>query len=409
MVTASFRLHFLNCLYKNVISFNIQKSLAKTMIMKKALPILIVMISFLAMSCSGQPDIPKSETDDNYTLETVVSDVSVPWGMAWLPDGTMLITERSGEILLYSDGELREEPLAGVPDVWANSQGGLLDIEVHPNYEENGWIYITYSSMEGSGDGANTALMRAKLNEDRTSLTDQEVLYKAVPNTSRGQHFGSRIEFDKEGYLYFSIGDRGNRDENPQDITRDGGKIYRLNDDGSIPQDNPFVGKDGAVEAIYSYGHRNPQGMDMHPETGAIWVHEHGPRGGDEVNLIRKGENYGWPILSFGINYNGTEFAEDTARAGMTQPEWYWDPSIAPSGMSFVTSDRYPEWQGHLLVGSLKFNYLVLCIIEDNTVTDEAILFEGIGRVRSVEEAPDGYIYVGTEGNGIVRIVPKEN
>lgn len=377
--------------------------------MKKALPILIVMISFLAMSCSGQPEIPKSETDDNYTLETVVSDVSVPWGMAWLPDGTMLITERSGEILLYSDGELREEPLAGVPDVWANSQGGLLDIEVHPNYEENGWIYITYSSMEGSGDGANTALMRAKLNDDRTSLTDQEVLYKAAPNTSRGQHFGSRIEFDEEGYLYFSIGDRGNRDENPQDITRDGGKIYRLNDDGSIPQDNPFVGQDGAVEAIYSYGHRNPQGMDMRPETGAIWVHEHGPRGGDEVNLIRKGENYGWPILSFGINYNGTEFAEDTARAGMTQPEWYWDPSIAPSGMSFVTSDKYPEWQGHLLVGSLKFNYLVLCVIENNTVTEEAILFEEIGRVRSVDEAPDGYIYVGTEGNGIVRIVPKES
>jgi glucose/arabinose dehydrogenase len=327
--------------------------------------------------------------------------------MAWLPTGEMLITERSGELLIFSDGQL-SEPIAGLPEIWANSQGGLLDIELHPNYEENGWIYIAYSSPEGEGNGANTAIMRAKLNEGRTSLTNQEVLYKAVPNSNRGQHFGSRIEFDKEGYMYFSIGDRGNRDVNPQDITRDAGKIYRLHDDGSIPEDNPFVGKSGAVEAIYSYGHRNPQGMDMHPETGTIWIHEHGPRGGDEVNLIEKGENYGWPIVSYGINYNGTEFAEDTARAGMKQPEWYWDPSIAPSGMTFVTSDMYPEWNGDLLVGSLKFNYLVLCDIENNTITDEAILFEEIGRVRSVEQGPDGYIYVGTEGNGIVRIVPKQ-
>ena len=381
----------------------IQVSLA----MKKILPLFTLLFSFLAVSCAGQPDIKKSNTDENYTTETVVSDVSVPWGIAWLPTGEMLITERSGELLLYSDGQL-SEPIAGLPEIWANSQGGLLDVELHPNYEENGWIYIAYSSPEGEGNGANTAIMRAKLNEGRTSLTNQEVLYKAVPNSNRGQHFGSRIEFDKEGYMYFSIGDRGNRDVNPQDITRDAGKIYRLHDDGSIPEDNPFVGKSGAVEAIYSYGHRNPQGMDMHPETGTIWIHEHGPRGGDEVNLIEKGENYGWPIVSYGINYNGTEFAEDTARAGMKQPEWYWDPSIAPSGMTFVTSDMYPEWNGDLLVGSLKFNYLVLCDIENNTITDEAILFEEIGRVRSVEQGPDGYIYVGTEGNGIVRIVPKQ-
>ncbi len=379
--------------------------------MRKKLPIFFVLVMFLTISCAGEPEIRKSNTDEDYTIETVVSSdhIDVPWGIAWLPDGDMLITERSGEILLFSNGEVANASLDGVPEVWDESQGGLLDIELHPDYEDNGWIYITYSSMEGSGEGANTALMRAKLNEDRSGLTDQEILYKAEPNSSRGQHFGSRIEFDKDGYLYFSIGDRGNRDVNPQDITRDGGKIYRLNDDGSIPQDNPFVGEDGAVEAIYSYGHRNPQGMDMYPETGEIWIHEHGPRGGDEVNLIKPAENYGWPILSFGINYNGTEFAEDTARAGMKQPEWYWDPSIAPSGMTFITSDIYPDWKGDLLVGSLKFNYLVLCSIEDNTVTGDEVLFEGIGRVRSVEQGPDGYIYVGTEGNGIVRIVPKEN
>jgi len=364
---------------------------------------------FFAVSCSGQPDIPISESEQNYETETVISaqNVDVPWGFTWLPDGDMLVTERSGELKLFSGGELRQA-IEGVPEVWAESQGGLLDITLHPKYEENGWIYISYSSMEGEGDGANTAIMRAKLNEDRTSLTDHEVLYKAEPNTTRGQHFGSRIVFDNDGYMYFSIGDRGNRDVNPQDITRDAGKVYRLNDDGSIPEDNPFVGEDGAVDAIYSYGHRNPQGMDKHPGTGEIWTHEHGPRGGDEVNRIQAGENYGWPVVSFGINYNGTEFAEDTARAGMTQPDWYWDPSIAPSGMAFVNSDTYPEWNGHLMVGSLKFNYLVLCIMDGNTVTGDEVLFEGIGRVRSVEQGPDGYIYVGTEGNGIVRIVPRE-
>jgi len=376
--------------------------------MKKILPLFTLMFSFFAISCAGQPDIKKSNSDENYTTETVVSDVSVPWGMDWLPNGDMLLTERSGTLHIFSDGQL-SEPVAGVPEVWANGQGGLLDVALHPDYEENGWIYITYSSPQGNERGANTALMRARLNEDHSSLTDQEVLYKAVPNTTRGQHFGSRIAFDDEGYLYFSIGDRGNRDVNPQDINRDGGKIYRLNPDGSIPEDNPFVNEDGAKKAIYSYGHRNPQGMDTHPETGEIWTHEHGPRGGDEVNLVKKGENYGWPIISFGINYSGTEFAEDTARAGMMQPDWYWDPSIAPSGMEFVTGDTYPEWKGHLLVGSLKFNYLVLCRMENNTITGEELLFEGIGRVRSVEQGPDGYIYVGTEGNGIVRIVPKEN
>ena len=375
--------------------------------MKKILPLFTLMFSFFAISCAGQPDIKKSNSDENYTTETVVSDVSVPWGMDWLPNGDMLLTERSGTLHIFSDGQL-SEPVAGVPEVWANGQGGLLDVALHPDYEENGWIYITYSSPQGNERGANTALMRARLNEDHSSLTDQEVLYKAVPNTTRGQHFGSRIAFDDEGYLYFSIGDRGNRDVNPQDINRDGGKIYRLNPDGSIPEDNPFVNEDGAVKAIYSYGHRNPQGMDTHPETGEIWTHEHGPRGGDEVNLVKKGENYGWPIISFGINYSGTEFAEDTARAGMMQPDWYWDPSIAPSGMEFVTGDTYPEWKGHLLVGSLKFNYLVLCRMENNTITGEELLFEGIGRVRSVEQGPDGYIYVGTEGNGIVRIVPKD-
>lgn len=345
------------------------------------------------------------ETSQNYTLETVTNAVSVPWGMTWLPDGTMLVTARSGDLYLFGDGAETGQAIDGVPEVWANGQGGLLDIALHPEYEVNGWIYITYSSPEGGG-GANTALMRARLNEDRTSLTDREVLYKAGPNSTRGQHFGSRIVFDNEGYVYFGIGDRGNRDVNPQDITRDMGKIYRLHDDGRIPDDNPFAGQEG-LDAIFAYGIRNPQGMDLHPETGELWEHEHGPRGGDEINIIRAGNNYGWPEICFCIDYDGSEITPDTARAGMEQPEWYWDPSIAPSGMTFVTSDRYPEWRGDLLVGSLKFGYVVRADVEDNRVVDDQILFEDIGRVRNIKQGPDGYIYVATEtDNGIVRIVP---
>lgn len=352
--------------------------------------------------------IPACGQTDDYKMDTIVSELRVPWGLDWLPNGDMLITERGGDLWLYSDGSLADEPIEGVPEVWARSQGGLLDVKAHPNYEENGWIYITYSSPDGGG-GANTALMRAKLNNNRTALTNKEVLYKAEPNSERGQHFGSRIVFDNEGYVYFGIGDRGNRGVNPQDITRDAGKIYRLHDDGRIPEDNPFVGRDGARKAIFAYGIRNPQGMDLHPETGELWEHEHGPRGGDEINIIRAGNNYGWPEISFGINYNGTSFTDDTARAGMEQPEWYWDPSIAPSGMTFVTSDKFPEWQGDILVGSLKFGYVMRVNLENGKVVGEEKLFEDIGRVRDVNEGPDGNIYVSTEtGNGIVMISPKE-
>jgi glucose/arabinose dehydrogenase len=209
--------------------------------------------------------------------------------------------------------------------------------------------------------------------------------------------------------MFFSIGDRGNRDVLPQDITMDGGKIYRLNDDGSIPSDNPFVGEDGAKEATYSYGHRNPQGMALNPQSGMVWANEHGPRGGDEINIIEPGNNYGWPVISYGINYNGTEFAQDTARAGMEQPVLYWDPSIAPAGMTFVTSDRYPGWEGDLLVASLKFSYIAHLEVEGNEILEETRLVEGVGRIRAIEEAPDGYIYFTAEGDGVYRLVPVEN
>jgi len=247
-------------------------------------------------------------------------------------------------------------------------------------------------------------VMRARLKENE--LIDKEVIYKATPNTKKGQHFGSRLEFDKDGYLFFSIGDRGNRDVNPQDINRDGGKIYRLNDDGSIPSDNPFVATAGAKAAVYSYGHRNPQGMAMNPSTGEIWTHEHGPQGGDEINIIKPGKNYGWPVITYGINYDDSVITDDSALPGMEQPLHYWVPSIAPSGMAFINSDRYPGWNGNLLVGSLKFQYLNLVFLDNGKVVKEEKLMEGMGRVRTVKVGPDGYIYVSVEQLGIVRLMP---
>ncbi|SDL27811.1 quinoprotein glucose dehydrogenase [Salinimicrobium catena] len=354
---------------------------------------------------NGPITIPEEQvTTTQYETETVVPDLQIGWGMTFLPDGSILITEKSGELIHFKNGN--KQQVQGAPQVYVRGQGGFLDVALHPDYQNNGWIYFTYSSSEGEGEGGNTALMRAKL--ENNQLTNKEVLYKAGPNTTRGQHFGSRIEFDQEGKLYFSIGDRGNRDENPQDITRDGGKVYRLNPDGSIPADNPFVGQQNAKEAVYSYGHRNPQGMIFNSETNEIWVHEHGPQGGDEINVVQKGANFGWPVVTFGENYDGTPITDQTSGPDFTDPIYYWLPSIAPSGFVFVTSDKYPELKGDLLAGSLKFQYLEHLSLDGKKVTAREKLLEGIGRVRDVVQAPDGFIYVSVEGKGIVKLLPKQ-
>ena len=368
--------------------------------------LVLPLVAMLTVACSNKEaetraQMPELQAD--VTPELIFSDVRIPWSMAWLPNGDMLVTERGGSLLRVRDGELISK-IEGVPEVFARGQGGLLDVVLHPDYEENGWIYISYSSPEGEEQGANTSIIRAKLTGN--ALTDKEIIYEATPNTTRGVHYGSRIAFDSDNYLYFSIGDRGKRDVYPQDLTADAGKIYRLHDDGSIPADNPFVNQEGAVAAIFSYGHRNPQGMAIHPETGAIWAHEHGPQGGDELNLVEAGKNYGWPVISYGINYNGTSFTDLTEKEGMEQPKTYWTPSIAPSGLTFVTSDKYPEWQGKALVGSLKFGYLVLVSFDGDEVTKREIVLDGIGRTRDVRQGPDGYIYVAVDGDGIYRINP---
>lgn len=361
----------------------------------------------LLVCCKEEPQNSISLNVNNapdYRIETVIDGLSNPWGMDWLPDGSMLITEKNGEFLHWKDGILKE--LQNGPDIYVRGQGGLLDIAVHPDYPTQPWIYFTFSSDSGAGSGGNTQLSRARIEDG--SLADIETLYKAAPNSRAGQHFGSRIAFDLDGYIYFSVGDRGKREENPQDLSRDGGKIYRLHSDGRIPKDNPFVGTDGAKEAVFSFGHRNPQGLIRHPETGVIWSHEHGPKGGDEINIIEKGKNYGWPVITYGVNYSGSKITDETAHIGMEQPVYYWVPSIAPCGMDFVTGDRYPNWKGHLLVGSLKFNYIELVKLDGKKVVDRIKIAEDIGRVRNVKMGPDGFIYVGIEGRGIFKIIPNE-
>lgn len=380
----------------------------KTDTMKQLITLLaLILVSFTACEKQKKTEsIVKAENQktNNYTTEIVVSDLIIPWGMVFLPDESLLITEKQGKLIHFKNG--KKTIINGLPEIKVQGQGGLMDIELHPDYTTNGWIYISYASEDGKGEGANTAIMRFKIKDN--TLVEKEVLYKASPNSKKGQHFGSRIEFDNNGYLFFSIGDRGDRDVNPQDIERDCGKIYRLHDDGQIPKDNPFVKDPDAKKAIYSYGHRNPQGMILHPETGELWTHEHGPRGGDEINIIKAGKNYGWPIISYGINYSGTKFTDITALPGMEQPLHYWDPSIAPSGMAFITSNIYPKWKGNLLIGSLKFQYLNRCVLKNNKVVEQEKLIEGLGRVRSVKQGPDGYIYVGVEHVGIVKIIPKK-
>jgi glucose/arabinose dehydrogenase len=342
----------------------------------------------------------------SFQLEKVAEGLKSPWGMAFLPGGELLITDRNGKLYRSSStGALQE--LSGGPEVVAEGQGGLLDVELHPQFAQNKLLYLSYSvgKKEGGKTLSSTAIVRARL--EGNQLLDQKVIFDAQPYFSTRHHYGSRMEFGRDGYLYFSVGDRGMHFQTAQQLNSQAGKVHRIKDDGSIPADNPFVGQTDKMPSIYSYGHRNPQGLCMHPETGEIWTHEHGPRGGDEINIVHKANNYGWPTISYGINYDGTILTPKTAQEGMQQPLHQWTPSIGPSGMTFVKGDRYPAWKGNLLVGSLRFQYLGRCVIKDGKLQKEEILLQNIGRLRNVEMSPDGYIYVAVEDPGIIyRIVP---
>ena len=355
---------------------------------------------------------PLSATEGSKAMgvkeEVVVEGLKMPWAVAFLSDAEWLVTERlTGELRLVQNGKLHPDPIGGVPEVWARGQGGLLDVVAHPKYKENGWIYLSYASPKKDGEpgeGANTEFIRAKLKNHE--LTDIQVLFKAMPNRSSTPHFGGRIVFDGKGHIFLSVGERGEMDK-AQDLKTHQGKIIRLTEEGKVPKDNPFVGKKDALPEIWSYGQRNPQGLAMHPSSGILWEHEHGPQGGDELNVIEKGKNYGWPLITFGINYDNSVISKDTSRTGMEQPKTYWKPSIAPCGMAVVTSDKYPSWKGNLLVGSMKFNYIQHVSINGSRVTGRETILEKIGRVRDIRQAPDGYLYVVVESGKIIRLVPE--
>ena len=338
----------------------------------------------------------------SFQLERVVEGLEHPWAMAFLPSGDILISERPGRMQRLSGGKLTE--VRGLPDIYSTGQGGLLDIAVHPDFKNNRFIYFTYSAS-GIG-GVGTALYRARLEGDR--LREGKELYRLPRFTRTNVHFGSRIVFAPDGTLYMSIGERGER-QRAQQLTDAAGSTLRLNPDGSIPNDNPFMHHDNALPEIFSYGHRNAQGMAVHPDTGRIWQHEHGPRGGDEVNIITAGANYGWPKVSFGEEYRGGSIGTGSDAPGIEAPLIHWTPSIAPSGMSFYTGGLFPEWQGDLFVGALAGQHLRRVELDGNRVVNQEVLLQGrIGRIRDVKGGPEGYLWLLTdEQNGsLYRLKP---
>ncbi len=377
----------------------------KHKIMKK---LLFLLPALLLLACSGngqverdQPPIISEQLE--FYVDTLATGLQNPWGLAFLPDGRILIAERPGTLRVWQNGQLNQEGISGLPPVWAHGQGGLLDVVLHPDFENNQLIYLVHA-MRGE-NGGSTAISRGRL--EGNQLTGTETIFHARPHTEAGHHFGSRLVFDGNGYMFSTIGDRG-RMHTAQDLGSHNGTVIRLYEDGSVPADNPFVGQEGALPEIWSYGHRNIQGMQLHPETGQLWTHEHGPQGGDEINLIHPGLNYGWPEVTHGINYDGSIITTDTTRAGMEDPILHWTPSIAPCGLSFVSSDKYPGWQGDMLVGALVAQHIHRVTFSGTQVLSTEKLLEGFARFRDIRQGPDGYIYVLTEQPGLfIRITPR--
>ncbi len=350
-----------------------------------------------------------SSQKENFKIEVVAEGLKNPWGLVDLGAGRMLVTERAGTLRMIQDGHLLPDPISGIPSVYAQGQGGLLDIELHPDYQKNGWIYLAYSH-EKEGKGL-TKIIRGRLKDG--AFVDQETIFEAPAGdyVGGGNHFGCRMEFDGKGFLFFSIGDRGDKttpENNAQKLGNVKGKIHRIHDDGRIPADNPFVSTAGAAPSIWCYGNRNPQGLRFDTKTGLLWETEHGPRGGDELNIIEKGKNYGWPVITYGVNYSGTAITDHTSEPGMEQPVTYWTPSIAVSGLEIYHGGLFPEWKGNLFAGALAHQKLVRLEIDNgNRVTGQEILLEKSGRIRDVRAFSDGAIYIVYDEPGkIVRLVP---
>ena len=374
--------------------------------------LVLLALFFVPVSCAiGQtastPRLVATEGsgDEEFNVILLASDLDHPWSIAILPDSRILITERPGRLFLYEPGQagaLRE--VAGLPEISPNGQGGLLDVVLHPDFQSNGWVYLTYSSSYERGFG--TTLARGRLRG--AALTDVRELFRMSGPDRSGQHFGSRLAFGTDGKLYMTIGERGSRDR-AQDTGDHAGSVLRLNDDGSVPADNPFVGTPGALPEIYSYGHRNAQGLALGP-TGEMWLHEHGPRGGDEINIVAPGANYGWPVISYGAEYgSGRPVGEGTSMPGMMQPLTYWVPSIAPSGMTFYDGEAFPSWNGDLFVGALAGEHLRRVDLEDGRIVGQEVLLQGVvGRIRDVRTGPDGLLYFITDEDrgGLYRLEP---
>ena len=343
-------------------------------------------------------------------VETFAKGLVNPWGMAFLPDGRVLVTERPGRMrLIGKDGSL-SQPLSGVPRVFATRQGGLLDVALSPDFASSSLIYFTFSEPRGE-DTNGTSVARAKLAAEAGGgrLEDVKVIFRQEPATTGGNHFGSRLAFARDGNLFVTLGERYQRDK-AQDLSNHYGKVVRIRPDGSVPADNPFVGKAGARPEIWSLGHRNPQSAAIHPTSGKLWTVEHGARGGDEVNIPLAGKNYGWPVITYGRDYSGAKIGEGTAKAGMEQPIYYWDPSIAPSGMAFYTGNLFPEWKGNLFVGALAGQALHRLVLDGETVVgEERLLADLRERIRDVRDGPDGALWVLTDSaeGRVLRIVPE--
>jgi glucose/arabinose dehydrogenase len=356
----------------------------------------------------AQGPAPKSPTPavlrDVVEVETVATGLVTPWALAFLPDGRLLVTERPGRLRIVSMDGTVSPPLDGVPAVYAQGQGGLLDVAVSPDFARDSLVYLTLAEP-GQG-GAGTTAVRARL--AGTALRDLRVIYQQLPKLPDGGHYGSRLVFARDGRLFVTTGDRMNWRERAQDLAMGQGKVVRVERDGAIPSDNPFVGRDGVNPAIWSYGHRNPQAAALHPVTGRLWTVEHGAMGGDELNHPEAGKNYGWPVITYGVDYNGRRIGEGTVKDGMEQPVYYWDPVIAPSGMTFYTGERFPGWRGSALIGSMGTLSLVRLVIEHERVVREERHHVG-ARVRDVQEGPDGYVYIVTDAQDgkVLRLRPR--
>jgi glucose/arabinose dehydrogenase len=356
-------------------------------------------VSGLPWLATSQSEAPRSPTPAPVAapvrVHTVARGLEHPWGLAFLPDGRMLVTERAGRLRRVGPDGHVFEPLAGVPPVAARGQGGLLDVALDPRFAETSLIYLSYAEP-GDGGAAGTAVARGRLDADR--LQDVRVIYQQQPKVAGGNHFGSRLVFARDGTLFVTQGDRFAYRDKAQDLSTGLGKIVRIHPDGGIPRDNPFVGRAGARPEIWSFGHRNVQAAALHPQTGQLWTVEHGARGGDELNQPEAGKNYGWPVITYGVDYSGAKIGEGTAKPGMEPPVYYWDPVIAPSGMEFYTGDAYPGWKGSVFVGSLRPGLLVRLSLENGRVTREERYLGDLGaRIRDVQQGPDGLLYLLTD------------